>query len=313
MLELSRPAETESTTPAVLSRKKRYDRRVRKTVHGASSPGVVALAFGAAALAGACSLAFPAGDLDAGTSGAGAGGAATSAHTTTSTHTTTSSNGPGTVGSSGASTSSGGAGGGCSTDGECDDGDPCTADDCHLGSCRHQIQAGSACGVGTDCTPASTCNAAGACVPGQPSDAACNDGNSCTIDHCDVTGCTHTPSNGQMCNDGDACDGPGTCNAAGQCVASAVVEQTLCTGTFACPGGFYASDYFCDTNSFCGGCPLCVNSYHCKYACEPSFDACCDIGDGTNCPCPAGWHANGPSHANPTCGCGSGPAVTCVH
>ena len=289
---------------------------MRKTVHAAPSLGVVTLPRSAPRRSPERARSrFRRVTLDSGSSSTGAGGAATSAHTTTTTHSMSSSTASGhaTVGSSSTSTSSGGAGGGCSTDGECDDGNPCTTDDCHLGACRHQIQEGSTCGAGTDCTPPSTCNAAGACVPGQPSDAMCNDGNSCTIDHCDVTGCTHTPSNGQACNDGNACDGPGTCNAQGQCVASPIVEQAMCSGTFACPGGYYGVDYYCD--SFCGSCPFCVNAYHCAYACLPTFDACCDIGDGTHRPCPAGWSPSGSPHDSAACGCSAaapGKAITCT-
>jgi hypothetical protein len=64
-----------------------------------------------------------------------------------------------------------------------------------------------------------TCDAVSGCAS-EPVDAACNDGNPCTVEHCDpVAGCVAEPladmspcSDGNVCTSGDVCQG-------GQCVA----------------------------------------------------------------------------------------------
>src|SRR5437016_702370 len=69
------------------------------------------------------------------------------------------------------------------------------------------------------------------------SPAACDDGNSCTVDGCDNAGnCTHTPAlDGTMCDDGNACTTNDAC-AAGACRGTAVTcgPDTPCHQAAAC-------------------------------------------------------------------------------
>ena len=113
----------------------------------------------------------------------------------------------------------------------CDDGDPCTDDTCDGTACRHVAVAdGASCGGGDACHAAGTCRA-GVCVAGPR--LACDDGNPCTADGCDVaTGCRHDEvADGTACGNEDRCTGVGAC-AAGRCVAAAPLncdDASVCT------------------------------------------------------------------------------------
>jgi hypothetical protein len=237
-------------------------------------------AFALAAAAPACSLVFSADDLS---NGRGGGGGGHGGHGTTSGQ------------------------GGCQVDGDCDDGRECTHDRCNHGTCSHEATKGARCGVATDCTPRGTCNGDGDCVPGEPDVKKCDDGNDCTEDHCEPTGCTHLLLTAGSCSTGDPCDELGHCNAKGECIAIATPDQQVCGGT--CPGNFYVADFRCDP--LCGGC-LCVNSVICRFACKPSFEACCELGDDLcTAPCPGGYHAATPPRViTGQCTCG-GKSVNC--
>jgi hypothetical protein len=263
--------------------------------------GRALLLLGCASAIAACSLVFHADDLSSGqppVDGAGGAGAGAGA------------------GGAGGGSDAGCAGGEptpeagpCATDADCDDGNPCTADLCEPDGCEHQPMTGATCGKGTDCTPAPVCTASDACAPGLPDAAKCDDGNPCTIDACEVTGCTHSANTGAPCNDGDACDGAGTCDGSGTCEASPVAPTGACVNN-SCPGGYYFSAYSC--NPLCGSCPLCVNYQTCTFACTPQLTACCGNDCGTACP--AGYQQVGASFKTATCGCTAaapGDTVTC--
>ena len=99
---------------------------------------------------------------------------------------------------------------------DCDDGSACTTDSCNpLSGCVNDVTAsiGDPCDDGIGCTVGDACNASGACVPGLPDDASCDDLDTCTADACDpfdpasdpFTGCVSTLTPGTPCDDGDAC------------------------------------------------------------------------------------------------------------
>ncbi|MFO0746174.1 MAG: hypothetical protein U1F43_10940 [Myxococcota bacterium] len=80
----------------------------------------------------------------------------------------------------------------------CDDGDPCTVDACsELAGCSHVVTDGLACEDGDACSDNDTCQA-GTCTAGGATN--CDDGNTCTVDHCDaVAGCVHLPTLSPCC------------------------------------------------------------------------------------------------------------------
>lgn len=111
--------------------------------------------------------------------------------------------------------------GSCNDNGYCivktskqDDGSSCTEDAAAGGGqfTHTPVPNGTAC-TEAACTAPSKCEGGVcACVK-----SVADDGNECTIDTCDATGCTHTPNGpqvGKQCHDGDCI---GTCAASGAC------------------------------------------------------------------------------------------------
>lgn len=131
----------------------------------------------------------------------------------------------------------------------CADGDACTQTD----TCSEQ-------GVceGSDpvqCEAPDSCNGAGVCDPetgecsnpGPGDDAACDDGNPCTVDSCDPElGCTHEAmEDGTPCGDGDACNGEELCQA-GACAVGTAPD---------CDDGNPCTDDACQPDAGCVATP----------------------------------------------------------
>jgi len=102
----------------------------------------------------------------------------------------------------------------------CDDFDSCTDDACDSAAgCSHTHNTAN-CNDNDECTTGDTC-LDGACLGGEA--LACDDGNPCTDDSCDVSlGCV-TTNNSTACDDDNLCTTGDTC-ADGSCQAGAVVE-----------------------------------------------------------------------------------------
>ena len=161
--------------------------------------------------------------------------------------------------------------GGCVLDADCSTGNPCVATACIAGTCDITPLDGKACSTGAPCEVAAVC-AGGGCTPLQPT--RCNDGNSCTIDHCSDsdTVCTSTPiADGKGCNDGTACTVNDVCQK-GMCVGapSGCVDGTVCTAD-ACGTGVGNCEFsqipgcgtMCAQSSDCGAVPVC-SAWQCK-------------------------------------------------
>ncbi len=102
---------------------------------------------------------------------------------------------------------------------DCDDSNPCTSDLCVENGCDHEPVAGP-CDDGNPCTVGDKCQD-GECVFTSQSE--CDDGNGCTSDWCDPAGgCQFTP-NEAACNDGDMCTLNDTCSQ-GECIAGAGLD-----------------------------------------------------------------------------------------
>ncbi len=125
-------------------------------------------------------------------------------------------------------------------EGSCDDGNNCTADNCGTdGTCSNPpLQTGTPCDAdGSVCTVDDACDA-GTCVPGPL--LACDDGNPCTKDSCDLAaGCTQVAFNGVPCSDDNPCTLGDVCQQ-GNCAPG---KPKVCTA----PGPCYG--VACDPNS----------------------------------------------------------------
>src|SRR5262249_18848336 len=93
----------------------------------------------------------------------------------------------------------------CGVPADCNDTNPCTVDSCVGGQCQNTVAAnGTSCSDGDGCNGLETC-LNGACAAGTP--ISCEDGNPCTTDSCNGTGCVNTPvANGTACNNATVCD-----------------------------------------------------------------------------------------------------------
>ena len=102
---------------------------------------------------------------------------------------------------------------------DCDDDNPCTADLCGASGCGHEAVAGP-CDDSDPCSTGDKCQD-GVCVfTGQTE---CQDGNACTSDWCDpLGGCQFLP-NEAACNDGDMCTLDDTCTQA-ECLGGATLN-----------------------------------------------------------------------------------------
>lgn len=185
----------------------------------------------------------------------------------------------------------------CMGDEECSDGVDCTDDTCGMnGVCAHtevdsRCAEGEVCIAGTGCQPESDCDPSdcadalrvdlscqvGACEPdgtcrgestcaegesccGDGTCMACDDGNPCTEDSCDASGCVHTPLDGTACDDGDFCTGTevcvaGTCESSGDpCAAPTVCNVDRCVGCRNdgdCPGDIEPPFGSCEYTDVC--------------------------------------------------------------
>lgn len=165
---------------------------------------------------------------------------------------------------------------------------PCCAGltQCADGVCKADCCAGVTCGAGV-CQDPGVCDpGTGACSPPTPNTgAACNDGNSCTVnDTCQAGICTPGQVNvGATCGDGGICQANGSCRcsgascgacracdeASGLCVAMTCGVSDDCPGSCACSGGI------------CGATPTCRRR---GATCTNNFQ-CCSVGCSFNCFC----------------------------
>lgn len=201
----------------------------------------------------------------------------------------------------------------------CDDGNACTKNTCSPKTgCAYPPDAGASCNDGDACTSGDACGLAGECTG---TAIACNDGNPCTTDACDIAaGCTAT-ANTAPCTDGDACTSGDVC-AGGSCKAGGAancddgntctldlcdndagcyhlpVQTPCCTGnTNVCDDGNPCTTEDCDPNT--GGCGVpepnsalcndgnaCTEADGCKdSACKGNAKVCDDANPCTNDAC----------------------------
>ncbi|MFT5434253.1 MAG: hypothetical protein ACI9OJ_004966, partial [Myxococcota bacterium] len=99
----------------------------------------------------------------------------------------------------------------------CDDSNVCTADSCdpETGDCVN-TDTDAACDDGDTCTFGDHC-VSGVCTPQSTTE--CDDSDPCTLDVCD-DGCTHQPAEGATCDDGKNCTESDICSG-GQCAGQA--------------------------------------------------------------------------------------------
>jgi len=130
----------------------------------------------------------------------------------------------------------------------CDDGIACTIDRCELppiDACTHTADQ-SACGAGSICRPDLGCFELPQCTTAN--DPACNDGQACTTDSCDVqTGTCRNVPNHTVCQNGLFCDGVEQCAPFVGCVSGTVVT---CNDNVAC-----TLDFCDEANDKCSGVP----------------------------------------------------------
>ncbi len=106
---------------------------------------------------------------------------------------------------------------------------------------------GTGCGTSGTCTTGGTCKQ-GACQGATVS--GCDDGNPCTKDSCEPSGCVHNVAVGSACDDGNTCTKGEACSAGGTCGGGSNVctckadsdcvsfdDGNLCNGIFSCQGG----------------------------------------------------------------------------
>ena len=102
---------------------------------------------------------------------------------------------------------------------DCNDDNPCTGDSCSAdGGCQYTF-VDAACDDGDSCTINDQC-VQGACMSGPPM--VCDDGNPCTVEACKAGVCQTAPEDGQ-CDDGNACTLGDHCDG-GQCAYDEVQE-----------------------------------------------------------------------------------------
>jgi hypothetical protein len=197
---------------------------------------------------------------------------------------------------------------------DCADDDPCTIEHCDDGDCiSTPASAGTSCDNETVCDGVAKCDGKGRCLEGTAPGT--DDGNACTIDHCDpITGVTHNPvpiDDFDACTE-DACDaqtGTITHNSieiddGNDCTFDSCDKQTgvkhqqpnsTYTCASGCGPGFHAASRA--KSASCGGkdalqtfcVPDCGNSF---YVCDTR--------------CPAGYHA---SSRAPSAQCGDAKAA----
>lgn len=179
----------------------------------------------------------------------------------------------------------------CTGNTACDDSIDCTEDLCVEGSCSSsavdaRCAGGEVCVEGVGCRPLGTCDptecaealrdpsscevgactadegtcvgestcAAGESCCGDGSCRDCDDGNPCTEDLCEDSGCVSVPLSDTSCDDGDFCNGVDVCDA----------------GVCAHAGNPCESPTICDG----GRCVGCVDENDCPAPVMPPFGAC---------------------------------------
>jgi len=163
----------------------------------------------------------------------------------------------------------------------CDDGNPCTADACGANGCEHAPAAdGSVCAAADLCHGGGVC-VNGACPPGAP--VVCDDGNPCTLDHCDpAAGCAYGMApDGTTCPDALACNGEETCRE-GACrpgIAEVCADDgNPCTADACGPNGCehppLPDGHPCSDGQMCNGNELCLAG-----VCAAGAPAQCDDGN----------------------------------
>ncbi|MCA9516309.1 MAG: hypothetical protein KC635_15310, partial [Myxococcales bacterium] len=187
------------------------------------------------------------------------------------------------------------------------DGDPCTTLACQPdGSCLSVgTAAGTPCDDESDCTEGDQCDGNAVCV-GTP--IACDDGNECTADTCDVDlGCQHAPLDAVACSV-DACSTGDTCSAGvcergdavdcddgNDCTADSCDPVDGCVHAPTNEGGGCEDGLFCTVGDTCqagacvaggardcaaGGAPECVVA-----SCDEELGACAvlAVNEGGGC------------------------------
>lgn len=183
----------------------------------------------------------------------------------------------------------------------CDDGFACTTDSCSGGTCSHTPN-NSACDNGLFCDGVETCSANTGCQDGSdpplldafdctddtcnedddridhiPNNAACDDGEPCTMDGCDVGGCVHAVTTDPT----DLCDDENACTVNDHCVAN--VTTPTCTGD---PKGCENDDGCCSADCNAN------NDNDCSAVCGNSVvetGETCDEGAANNDTAPVGF------------------------
>lgn len=163
---------------------------------------------------------------------------------------------------------------------DCRDSNECTKDTCSLlsGCTNAELPDGTTCASGT-CYLAKCCTGCfqyGACEEGFKETACgtggaeckiCDDGNPCTTDYCDGTGCRTVPVTvGTSCADSNRCNGTETCNGSGVCRPGTAV---ICTVTdpcfsYACNPATGACDRTPLTGPTCSDGSVCTETDTCQ-------------------------------------------------
>ncbi len=168
----------------------------------------------------------------------------------------------------------------CKTDAECDDGNLCSAEICIAGKCQYQAMANCCtddwfCAPGESClnpnSPNSKCSAC--LVQGD-----CEDGVSCTVDACDLTGakgkCTHTLPTDTCCVGFAKCDDGKPCT-----IDSCDLASSTCIHNQ--PAGACCQDSECPSTDPCkiGGCI----GLQCRFAINGDRQDCCSDTYNNSC------------------------------
>ena len=191
--------------------------------------------------------------------------------------------------------------------GRCAGATGCQYDVCTASTCASDARAceTAACS-GSTCQRTSTCATGQTCCGGSCGPAGCDDGNECTLDSCEASGCVHTARAGVTCNDGDSCTAGDVCGNDGACAGAPrdCDDGNACTDD-ACVAGAGCvntpNSGTCDDHNACTSGDRCVGT-----VCVPG--ASCD--DGVACTedrCFGGECTYG---ANPAL-CTAAPGGTC--
>lgn len=187
----------------------------------------------------------------------------------------------------------------------CDDSNVCTTDSCLNGVCSHVKLTNTPCSDNNKCSSDDQCFN-GECVGVET--LFCDDSNPCTIDSCDpLSGCVHTPSTGNNCDDGNICTSndvctEGTCNGSANCPpADAVIDQCVtyscspdkggCIQTFATGKSCTVSKPCFQTTGTCSSSGVCVSNpvvcddqNACSVdSCDPVSGSCVFVNNNVTC------------------------------